>query len=72
MQGKLDKEIQARIGKIMERLEKWPHVSSAKALSGNRTGWYRMRIGHYRPVFRIDGETITIEKVGHRKDVYED
>jgi mRNA-degrading endonuclease RelE of RelBE toxin-antitoxin system len=35
-------------------------------------GWYRIRTGDYRLRFRIEGETIVIDKIGHRKDVYDE
>ncbi|MFB6395041.1 type II toxin-antitoxin system RelE/ParE family toxin [Polymorphospora lycopeni] len=30
----------------------------------------RLRVGDYRIVYRIDGDTLTVHAVGHRKDVY--
>lgn len=32
---------------------------------------YRLRSGKYRVLFDMEGETIVIQKVGDRKDVYE-
>ncbi len=31
---------------------------------------YKLRIGDYRAVYSIDGNVVTIQKVGHRRDVY--
>jgi mRNA-degrading endonuclease RelE of RelBE toxin-antitoxin system len=58
---KLPKVIHARVMKLVKRLEKWPAVSGAKALSGNLAGWYRLRTGDYRVRFRVAGERITVE-----------
>ena len=74
--------IHRRIVKLAKRLENWPEVSGVKTLSGNRAGWYRMRTGDYRLLFRIESIeadksadkiiVIIVDKIGHRKDVYED
>ncbi len=32
---------------------------------------YRLRMGDYRILFDLEGDTIVIQKIGHRKDVYE-
>jgi len=32
---------------------------------------YRLRMGDYRILFDVEGGTIVIQKIGHRKDVYE-
>jgi mRNA interferase RelE/StbE len=57
---------------VVERLKKWPAVSGVKRLKGNLAGWYRVRIGDYRVRFRVEGDAVIVDKIGHRKDVYED
>jgi mRNA interferase RelE/StbE len=69
---RLPKVIQGRVRKLTKRLEEWPAVSGAKPLSGNLAGWYRLRTGDYRLRFRVQGELIIVDKIGHRKDVYDD
>lgn len=69
---KLPKTIKERIRKLRERLAEWPKVSGAKPLSGNLAGHYRLRTGDYRLRFHVQGETVIIDKIGHRKDVYDD
>ena len=32
---------------------------------------YRLRMGDYRILFDVEDDTIIIQKIGHRKDVYE-
>jgi len=42
-------------------------------LSENWAGFYKLRVGDYRVIYSLD-ETISvlwIEKVGHRRDIYE-
>jgi mRNA interferase RelE/StbE len=64
--------MQKRVQKVIQRLRDWPAVSGAKALSGNLADWYRIRTGDYRIRFRVARDQIIIDKIGHRKDVYED
>lgn len=70
--ARLPNKTRERIAKMLQRLEAWPTVSGVKALSGNLAGWHRARVGDYRIRFRVEGATILVDKVGHRKDVYEE
>jgi mRNA interferase RelE/StbE len=69
---RLPKSMQARFKRVLARLEDWPAVSGVKALSGNLAGWYRLRFGDYRLRFRAKDDVVTVDKIGHRKDFYED
>ncbi len=33
-------------------------------------GYYKTRFGDYRVGMRVDGETVTFERVLHRKEIY--
>ena len=78
----LPKVIRARMERVFVRLEHWPAVSGAKALTGELAGRYRIRTGDYRVQFRvIPGAAaaqpplpprVVIEKVGHRDGFYEE
>ena len=53
---------------------KWcltPFRTDSQRLSGNLAGWYRLRTGDYRVRFRVAGDTVIVDKIGHRSDVYE-
>jgi mRNA-degrading endonuclease RelE of RelBE toxin-antitoxin system len=63
--------IHARVLALLERLGKWPAVSGAKPLTGNLAGHYRLRTGDYRLQFRLEGQTVVVEKIGHRDRFYE-
>ena len=69
---RLPAEIVARMGKLLDRLEAWPEVSGAKALSGSLAGHWRMRTGDYRLQFHVAAETVHVEKIGHRDGFYEE
>jgi len=46
-------------------------VSGVKALTGKLAGNFRIRTGDYRVVFRVDGATVIVWKIGYRGDVYD-
>jgi len=68
--------IQGTVRRIVARLADWPAVSGAKPLRGDLVGHYRKRTGDYRVIFRASDNTrdatITVVRVAHRRDVYED
>jgi mRNA-degrading endonuclease RelE of RelBE toxin-antitoxin system len=47
-------------------------VTKKEAPAGNLAGWYRVRTGDYRVRFRVKGESILVDKIGHRSEFYED
>jgi mRNA interferase RelE/StbE len=67
----LPKDIRERVRKVTGRLADWPKVSGAKSLSGNLAGWYRIRTGDYRVRFRPVGDSVLIDKIGHRSEFYD-
>ena len=64
--------IRRRIAGIVIRLSQWPSVSGAKPLKGRLAGRYRIRTGDYRVQFRVAGDEVIIERVGHRDGFYGD
>ena len=68
----LPRPIKARMLKLVDRLQGWPEVSGAKPLSGDLAGHFRLRTGDYRLQFRVEGENVIVEKIGHRSTFYED
>jgi mRNA interferase RelE/StbE len=61
---------QARIilRKIESELSKAPE--SYPALAGKFAGLRKFRVGDYRVIFSIFGETVLVLRVSHRKDAY--
>ena len=55
---------------IENRLINTP-VLSGKPLRQSLSGHRKMRVGDYRIIYRIKGNSIIVLKIGHRKDVYE-
>jgi mRNA-degrading endonuclease RelE of RelBE toxin-antitoxin system len=65
-------KIRTRVLSVVHRLERWPAVSGAKPLRGELAGHCRVRTGDYRVQFLVRGETVLIEKVGHRDGFYDE
>ena len=72
---KIDKHIAALIiGWIEKNLEGTTNPRQhGKALTANRSGQWRYRIGDYRAICEIHDERITILvlEIGHRRNVYD-
>lgn len=60
----------ARIAAKIERLAGNPRPPSSEKLSGEEK--YRLRQGDYRILYSIDDPslTVTVVKIGHRREVY--
>ena len=57
---------------IAERLTSNP-IEFGKPLHYSVKGYRRLRVGHYRVVYKINDDfTVTIAAIKHRKDVYDE
>ena len=61
-----------RVVESAEALGDDPHPPGSKKLSGTQEEFWRIRVGQYRIIYRIEEEVkvVNVTKVGHRKDVY--
>jgi mRNA interferase RelE/StbE len=67
-----DRSLAARIKDAIESIEKastLQEITNLKPLRG-AMGYYRVRLGDYRIGLRVEGETITLVRFLHRKEVY--
>ena len=48
------------------------HPGKDKALKGQFAGLFAYRVGDFRVVYSLQGETILILRISHRKEVYRD
>ena len=68
---KISAEARRRIARTIEaRLETDPARYGAP-LTGSLRGYWKLRVGDYRVVFKVTGEDVWILAVVHRRDVYE-
>lgn len=69
---KLSKSEKEQIKKAIEtKLTRNP-IEFGKPLRYSLKGARRLRVGDYRVIFVIDGASVIITKIGHRKEVYEE
>jgi len=63
-------QVRKRIAATLRALRDEPFPHRVKKLKG--TDGYRIRVGDYRILFRVDRTTqyIWVSAIGHRKDVY--
>jgi mRNA interferase RelE/StbE len=66
---KIDQATRQRIAAKLRECAENPTVV-ARNLRDARIGTWRLRIGDYRAVFDIDGETLVVLRLGHRRDIY--
>ena len=69
--GKIDRSIAARIKPKILNLANDPRPQGAVKLAGS-SDLYRIRVGEYRVVYRIDDQKqlVEITLVAHRREVY--
>ncbi len=68
-----DKKARQSIKKAIIKVEQAPSVgkiTGLKRLKGEK-GAYRLRVGYYRIGLYIQGDTIEMARVAHRKDIYD-
>ena len=68
--GNLDKPIAQRILKKIDWLSDNFEKVTPEPLTGQLKGTYKLRIGDWRVVYTIEGQTLVIQFIGHRRDIY--
>lgn len=67
---RLDGVIQKRIAKKLKYLKSDP-INLSKRLIDFEQGQYRYRVGDFRVCFDIDANKIIINRIRHRREVYQ-
>jgi len=67
--SKIHKAQAQKILSKIEALEAFPKVPNLKRLT-NFEPPYRLRVGNYRVLFDVEGDTLTVYRVKHRKESY--
>ncbi len=69
--SRLERSVQNQLRKKIEfYLQSGQPLKFAEKLKDSSLGEYRFRIGDYRIVFDLEGNTIFVLRVGHRKEIY--
>ncbi|MEZ4734582.1 MAG: type II toxin-antitoxin system RelE/ParE family toxin [Caldilineaceae bacterium] len=66
---RLPGNIRQRVKRLLDALRRNPKPDIATELRGELTGRYRIRLGHWRVVYHVDDEviTVTVLKVGMKE-----
>ena len=69
---KLDRTVQRRVLKELDGLMTDPRPNGVEKLAGSDVPRYRVRVGDYRIVYRIDDQVLTVLvlNVADRKEIY--
>lgn len=68
---KIDLRMQERIRRAIEgRLATEP-TYYGEPLRHRLKGYWKLRVGDFRVVYRLEDNDVWIQKIGHRKEVYE-
>jgi len=70
---KLDPEIRKRIVNKIEWLAQNFEQITPQSLTGDWTGFYKLRVGNYRIIYQVDlsEKIIMIDVVGQRRQIYD-
>ncbi len=70
--ARLDKPVGRRIVQRINWLAANLEAIRLEALTGDLTGFYKLRVGDYRVIYEVlwDEETIVIHAIGHRREIY--
>jgi len=69
--GKLDRLISRRIINKVTWFAKNFEIITPDPLTGGLKGMFKLRIGDWRVVYKVEGETAIIYFVGHRREIYD-
>ena len=71
IEKRVPRKLRPAIERAIDKLHDEPFPQGAKPLHGVPS-LYRIRVGDYRIVYSADRKapSVTVEKVGHRKEVY--
>ncbi|MCA6364354.1 MAG: type II toxin-antitoxin system RelE/ParE family toxin [Bacteroidetes bacterium] len=61
-----------KIIQLIEDLATSPRPQGCKKLAGQKSDFWRVRSGNYRIIYSIEDNilTVTVIRIGHRRDVY--
>lgn len=64
--GRLPRQDMQALYAALETLAAWPECRNVKRIVSS--GEYRLRVGHYRALFRVEGENVIITEVKKRDE----
>lgn len=67
---KLDKPVAQRVLKKISWLSDNFERVTPESLTGEFKGTFKLRIGDWRVIYTIEGQTLVIQFIGHRREIY--
>ena len=70
---RLDAYVRSQLLRAATVLAETPHPSSSrriKLLVGLQPAHFRLRVGDYRIIYRIEGDRVIVVRVAHRREAY--
>ena len=67
----LSAENRQRIRKAIERKIVYSPEQFGEPLRRTLKGYWKLRVGDYRIIYKLQGKSVLILKIGHRREVYE-
>jgi len=67
---RLDRQIARRILRKLEWFSKNFERAVPEPLGGEFKGVYKLRVGDWHVIYTIEGETIIVQSIGHRREIY--
>ena len=71
--SELPKNESVKIIKAIDNLKEDPRPAGCKKLKGEQEYFWRIRVGNYRVLYKIEDviKVVEVGRIGHRKDIYE-
>lgn len=67
---RLDKPVEQRVLKKISWLSNNFERITPEPLSGEFKGTFKLRIGDWRVVYTVEGQTLVIQFIAHRREIY--
>lgn len=67
---RIDRQLQERIRRAIEQRLLTEPTYYGEPLRHRLKGYWKLRVGDYRVIYRLVGQEVWILTIGHRKDVY--
>ena len=68
---KLSGNIKQRMRKAIETKVVYSPDEFGEPLSRTLKGYWKLRVGDYRVIYKTSEKTVTVFRIGHRKEIYQ-
>ncbi len=68
--GKLDRAVVGRILRKLDWFSKNFERVVPEPLAGEFKGTYKLRVGDWRVIYTVEGDTLVIQSIDHRTEIY--